>query len=93
MSVLSQYQIDDLSPFAPPRWIPAYAGMTVVVQSTHRGRGEDSGGGIGCGVPLTLTLSHVGERGFLHRPAALGIPCGRIAARRGHTYLHFWVVY
>ena len=49
--------------------------------------------GIGCGVPLTLALSHVGERGFLHRPASLGIPCGRIAARRGHIYLHFWVVY
>ena len=40
ISVLSQDQIDDLSPFAPPRWIPAYAGMTLVVQSTHRGRGD-----------------------------------------------------
>ncbi len=38
ISVLSQDQIDDLSPFAPPRWIPAYAGMTLVVQSTRRGR-------------------------------------------------------
>ena len=36
--------------------------------------------GIGCGVPLTLTLSHVGERGFLHRPASLGIACGCFAA-------------
>ena len=44
ISVLSQDQIDHASPFAPPRWIPAYAGMTVVVQSTHRGRGDGSGG-------------------------------------------------
>ena len=45
ISVLSQDQIDDLSPFATPLWIPAYAGMTlagmtVVVQSTHQGRGS-----------------------------------------------------
>ncbi len=44
MSVLSQDQIDDASPFAPPtRWIPAYAGMTVVVQSTPS-RSEHAGG-------------------------------------------------
>ena len=26
-------------PVCPTPWMPAYAGMTVVVQSTHRGRG------------------------------------------------------
>ena len=67
--------------------------FTLTLALSHRGRGDGSGAGIRSGVPLTLTLSHVGERGFLHRPAALGIPCGRIAARRGHIYLHFWVVY
>ena len=40
ISVLSQDQIDDLSPFAPPRWIPAYAGMTLVVQRSQQGRGD-----------------------------------------------------
>ena len=47
MSVLSQDQIDDLSPFATPLWMdvpsaeaPAYAGMTLVVQSTLDGRGS-----------------------------------------------------
>ena len=47
MSVLLQDQIDHASPFAPPRWMdvpsaeaPAYAVMTVVVQSTHQGRGD-----------------------------------------------------
>ena len=27
-------------PVARPLWIPAFAGMTVVVHSTHRGRGD-----------------------------------------------------
>ena len=30
VSVLSQDQMDDVSPIAPPLWFPAYAGMTVV---------------------------------------------------------------
>ena len=28
VSVLSQDQMDDVSPIAPPLWFPAYAGMT-----------------------------------------------------------------
>ena len=47
ISVLSQDQIDDVSPFATPRWLdvpsaeaPAYAGMTLVMQSTDEGRGD-----------------------------------------------------
>ena len=76
---------------------PSIRPVTLTLALSHRGRGDDSSAGTTRPsirpVTLTLALSHVGERGFLHRPAALGIPCGRIAARRGHIYLHFWVVY
>ena len=65
MSLLSQGQIDDASPFATPLWMdvpsaeaPAYAGMTLcvgmtlVVQSTHRGRGEY----LGTCIPRSVAL-------------------------------------
>ena len=63
ISVLSQYQIDDLSPFAPPRWMdvpsaeaPAYAGMTLVVQRSPpweraRVRGHGINGRCGMAAP------------------------------------------
>ncbi len=41
-SVLSKDQIDDVSPFAPPRWIPAFAGMTVGVHTSEWER-DDAG--------------------------------------------------
>ena len=47
--VLSQDQIDDVCPFASPLWIPAYAGMTVVVQSTLDGRGLEPAPGLNRG--------------------------------------------
>ena len=64
MSLLSQGQIDDASPFATPFWMdvpsaeaPAYAGMTLVVQSTLRGGGEYLGKGIPRSMALRAPLS------------------------------------
>ena len=49
MSLLSQGQIDDAPPFAAPLWIPAYAGMTLVVQSALDGRGLEPAPGLNRG--------------------------------------------
>lgn len=38
ISECREINMDGASPFARALWIPAYAGMTVVVQTTRRGR-------------------------------------------------------
>ena len=56
-------------PVCPTPWIPAYAGMTVVVQSTHRGRGDGASTLPSPGIPCVR---------FAPRPLRFAKGTGRI---------------